>query len=364
MISIKNLSKSYGSTTILKNITVDINDGDVISIIGPSGTGKSTFLRCLNLLEEPTTGSITINGTNLMAKNANIPKIREKMGMVFQHFNLFPHLTVLENITLAPMALLGKSKEEATQEALSLLKMVGLTERAAYLPEELSGGQQQRIAIARTLAMKPEIILFDEPTSALDPTMVGEVLSVIRNLAKTGITMLIVTHEMHFARDVSTRIFFMEEGGIYEDGSTRQIFENPKRTKTRAFVRRLNMFTSSISKKDFDLYHLRGELEQFFIQQMVSPKNRNAIHLVIEELLENILLPRSEKVELEVGISPGSGIVEIRTDFDSVSLNPLTEDDEKGRIARLIIKKRSTTAEFTSENGTSQITLKLFGEQR
>ena len=216
MISIKHLSKTFknpdgSSITVLKDVNCDIQKGEVISIIGPSGTGKSTLLRAINMLEPPTSGEIWVDGENIMAKGYRLDKMRKKMGMVFQSFNLFDHMTVLENITYAPVRLLKLSEEKAREEAMELLKKVGLAQKADVFPDSLSGGQKQRVAIARALAMHPDVILFDEPTSALDPTMVGEVLSVMRQLAKDGMTMLIVTHEMRFARDVSTRIFFMNE---------------------------------------------------------------------------------------------------------------------------------------------------------
>ena len=218
MISIQHLKKVYPNVTPFSDVNVKIEKGEVISIIGPSGTGKSTLLRCLNLLETPTSGEIIVDGEAITAKGADISAVRRKMGMVFQAFNLFSHLTVIENIMLGPVDLLKLSRQEAYDEGMHLLNTVGLAEKALSYPDELSGGQKQRVAIARALAMKPEIILFDEPTSALDPTMVSEVLSVIRSLAREGLTMMIVTHEMKFARDVSTRIFYMDEGGIYEDG--------------------------------------------------------------------------------------------------------------------------------------------------
>ena len=214
MISIRHLSKTFKtpdgkSLQVLKDVSCDIEKGEVISIIGPSGTGKSTFLRALNLLDPPTGGEILFDGENILQKGYSVNRLRQRMGMVFQSFNLFDHLTILQNVTLAPMKLLGLSREDAEAEAIQLLRKVGMAEKAEVYPSSLSGGQKQRVAIARTLAMHPEVILFDEPTSALDPTMVGEVLSVIRQLAKEGMTMLIVTHEMKFARDVSSRIFFM-----------------------------------------------------------------------------------------------------------------------------------------------------------
>ena len=217
MIKVANLYKNFGKLEVLKNISAEIHKGDIVAIIGPSGSGKSTFLRCLNRLEEPTAGHIYFKGKDLMASETDINKVREKVGMVFQHFNLFPHKTVLENLTLSPMKLKGYSQDEADKKAMALLDKVGLREKAAAYPNQLSGGQKQRIAIARALAMEPEVMLFDEPTSALDPEMIKEVLDVMRGLAKEGMTMLIVTHEMGFARNVANRLFFMDRGDILED---------------------------------------------------------------------------------------------------------------------------------------------------
>jgi polar amino acid transport system ATP-binding protein len=214
MIRVEHLSKNYGQLCVLKDINTEIQKGEVISIIGPSGTGKSTFLRCLNLLETPSGGRIEIDDLDILKKGADVPKLRRKMGMVFQSFNLYAHLTVLDNLTIGPVKLLHKTKDEAERKAVEILKTVGLAEKTAAFPDVLSGGQKQRVAIARCLVMEPEIILFDEPTSALDPTMVSEVLGVIRRLAKEGMTMAIVTHEMDFARDVSPRVFYMDEGLI------------------------------------------------------------------------------------------------------------------------------------------------------
>ena len=239
MISVSHLRKSFDGVEVLKDVNAEIGRGEVISIIGPSGTGKSTFLRCLNRLETPDGGRILVDGTDDTDPKTDIPAVRRRMGMVFQNFNLFGNLTVIGNIMAAQCDLLGKTPAEARAKAMELLDRVGLSEKADALPDELSGGQKQRIAIARALAMDPEILLFDEPTSALDPTMVGEVLAVIKNLAKTGMTMLIVTHEMSFARDVSTRIFFMDEGVIYEEGSPDEVFNRPRRPRTVEFVGRV-----------------------------------------------------------------------------------------------------------------------------
>ena len=239
MINVENLSKNFGDLKVLKNISTTVNKGEVISIIGPSGSGKSTFLRCINKLEEPTKGHIYIDGMDLMDKNTDINKIRERVGMVFQHFNLFPNMTVLENLTLSPTMVKKESKEEAEKYALYLLKKVGLSDKANSYPTQLSGGQKQRIAIARALAMKPEVILFDEPTSALDPEMIKEVLDVMRDLAKEGMTMLIVTHEMGFARNVGNRILFMDNGEIIEDCSPKDFFENPTNERIKDFLNKV-----------------------------------------------------------------------------------------------------------------------------
>ncbi|AIY84196.1 glutamine ABC transporter ATP-binding protein [Clostridium baratii] len=236
MIHVNNLHKSFGKNEVLKGIDEHIKQGEVVVIIGPSGSGKSTFLRCLNLLEVPTEGEITFEGKNITDKKENINKIREKMGMVFQQFNLFPHKTVLENLCLAPINVKGLSKEEAKNKAMELLNRVGLVDKASAYPNSLSGGQKQRIAIARALCMEPDVMLFDEPTSALDPEMVGEVLSVMKSLANEGMTMIIVTHEMGFAKEVGDRILFMDEGKIMESGTPEEIFLNAKNQRTIDFL--------------------------------------------------------------------------------------------------------------------------------
>ena len=235
MISVKNLYKSFGSHQVL-NINEHIAPGEKIVIIGPSGSGKSTFLRCMNLLERPTSGQIIFDGIDITDPKTDINKVRQHMGMVFQHFNLFPHKTIMENITLAPVRLKLMKSEEAKEEALRLLKLVNLEEKADAYPGQLSGGQKQRIAIVRSLAMKPKMMLFDEPTSALDPEMVGEVLEVMKNLADQGMTMAVVTHEMGFAKEVGTRVMFMDEGRILEQGTPEDIFDNPKEARTQEFL--------------------------------------------------------------------------------------------------------------------------------
>jgi polar amino acid transport system ATP-binding protein len=235
-ILVENLVKKYGDNTVLNNINVSIAEGEVVCVIGPSGSGKSTFLRCLNRLEEPTSGDIIVDGAHLMDKNTNINAVRQHIGMVFQHFNLFPHLSVLENIILAPMDLKNASRQEAEQNAIRLLETVGLADKKDMYADNLSGGQKQRVAIARALAMNPDVMLFDEPTSALDPEMVGDVLNVMKDLAKQGMTMVIVTHEMGFAKEVANRVMFIDGGNFLEDGTPEQIFSNPKHDRTKDFL--------------------------------------------------------------------------------------------------------------------------------
>ena len=236
LFQITDLKKSFGQNQVLKGITTEIRKGEVLVIIGPSGSGKSTFLRTLNLLERPTSGTIIFEGQNITNKKINVNLYRQKIGMVFQHFNLFPHMTILKNMTIAPMELLKKSKEEAESQAMELLKRVGLADRAGDYPSQLSGGQKQRIAIVRSLCMNPEVMLFDEPTSALDPEMVGEVLEVMKDLAREGMTMAVVTHEMGFAKEVGTRVLFMDDGVIVEENTPDLFFDQPKSERLRSFL--------------------------------------------------------------------------------------------------------------------------------
>ncbi|WP_270789130.1 amino acid ABC transporter ATP-binding protein [Enterococcus diestrammenae] len=239
MINVKNLSKAYGENEVLKGINLDVAAGEVVVIIGPSGSGKSTFLRCLNLLEQPTGGIIEFEGQNILDKSVSIDQLRQKMGMVFQSFNLFPHMTVLENLTISPLKVKKEKPETAKANAITLLQQVGLADKADAYPASLSGGQQQRVAIARALAMNPDVMLFDEPTSALDPEMVGEVLAVMQSLAEKGMTMVVVTHEMGFAREVADRVIFMDQGIVQEQGSPEEVFGAPKNPRTQDFLRKV-----------------------------------------------------------------------------------------------------------------------------
>lgn len=236
MIDIKNLKKDFGKNEVLKGIDLTVDAGEVVVVIGPSGSGKSTFLRCLNLLEEPTAGSIYFEGQNLLDKKTNINALRQKMGMVFQSFNLFPHKSVLDNLTISPIQVKHVTPDEAKKQALTLLERVGLSDKSTSFPAQLSGGQQQRVAIARALAMGPDVMLFDEPTSALDPEMVGEVLAVMKDLAEAGMTMIVVTHEMGFAREVADRVLFMDAGVIQEEGTPEEVFGHPKNPRTQDFL--------------------------------------------------------------------------------------------------------------------------------
>ncbi len=323
VIRIAHLKKSFNQLEVLKDINADVHRGEVISIIGPSGTGKSTLLRCLNLLEHPTGGSVFVHGDDILAKGYPVHLMRRKMGMVFQNFNLFDHKTVLENVMLAPCQLLHEDPERAREEGLTLLRKVGLVEKADVYPASLSGGQKQRVAIARALAMKPEILLFDEPTSALDPTMVGEVLSVIRQLANEGLTMLIVTHEMKFAHDVSTRIFFMYDGFIHEDGSPRQIFEQPVHSATKTFIQRIRREVFEIGGPDFDFLGMRSAINAFCYKYGITAKQEAVLQLCDRVLNEVMVAYRPVTVRLNH--SEQSGVTSLDFMVEKLEVTPLSE---------------------------------------
>lgn len=330
MIRISHLRKEYPNVTPLRDVNVTINKGDVISIIGPSGTGKSTLIRCLNLLETPTSGEIWVDEQCITDKKCDINKIRQKMGMVFQSFNLFQHMNIIENIMAAPMDLLKKPKQQAYDDGMKLLRTVGLADKAMNYPDELSGGQKQRVAIARTLAMEPEIILFDEPTSALDPTMVGEVQAVIRDLARRGLTMMIVTHEMRFAREVANRVFYMDDGGVYEDGTPDEIFDHPKKEKTIRFIRHIKVFENLITSKDFDFIGFNTGLEEFGRKSQISQKAIYRAQSVFEELCVQIILPAlSDTFRLNVAIeySQDDETVSMQIRYDGARFDPKDSDN-------------------------------------
>lgn len=330
MITIRGLRKEYPNVTPLQNVNAEINKGDVISVIGPSGTGKSTLLRCINRLETPTSGEILVDGVDICDRKADLPKLRRKMGMVFQSFNLFGHMNIIDNLMCAPMDLLGRSKKEAYDRGMELLQTVGLSAKAENYPDELSGGQKQRVAIARALAMDPEILLFDEPTSALDPTMVGEVLSVIKRLADEGLTMLIVTHEMNFAQNVSNRIFYMDEGAIYEDGTPQQVFDNPVKEKTRRFIRQLKVLSEVIDKTGFDFPAINSSLELFGRKQMMSQKQIYIMQLVFEELVMQKLVHEKNigEIRMDVEYSEKEGTVDMIFGYGGGKFDPLGDEKD------------------------------------
>ncbi len=349
MISIRHLCKQYPDVTPLRDINLEIKKGEIISIIGPSGTGKSTLLRCINLLETPTKGEIVVDGVITTDKKCKVNQVRQKMGMVFQSFNLFAHKSVIENIMMGQVDLLGRSRQEAYDRGMELLRTIGLADKALAYPDELSGGQKQRAAIARTLAMEPEIILFDEPTSALDPTMTGEVLSVIRRLAGQGMTMMIVTHEMKFAREVSTRILYMDQGEIYEDGTPEQIFEHPKRERTRIFIRQLKVLHAEKISRNFDFPAFMTQLEEFGRRQQMAQRRIYAMQLAVEEVLMMKLLPAAAKegardISLDVEYSERENLSQMRFSYSGPAIDLFDDDEDlSGRIIKGISKEMEHT---------------------
>ena len=358
MITIRHLKKEYAAVTPLTDVNAEIHKGDIISVIGPSGTGKSTLLRCINMLETPTGGSIEIDGVDITQKGCKLNLVRKRMGMVFQSFNLFEHMNVLENITYAPKKVLGLSDEEAKQRAMELLKLVSLTDKAFAYPDELSGGQMQRIAIARTLAMNPDIILFDEPTSSLDPAMVGEVLSVIRMLAGKGMTMMIVTHEMKFARDISTRVFYMDQGVIYEEGTPEELFDHPKRERTRRFVHNLKVLDRTISAMNFDYLGLISELELFGRKNMMEQRSIYEAQVILEELCVETLLKKYPTVKYMLEYAEKEGVATVRLQYGDAPHNPFeTMEALSGKLVSNVIVR----TEHTFENGENTLTLTLKG---
>ncbi len=358
MINVEHLSKRYGDVTVLKDINAEIRRGEVISVIGPSGTGKSTFLRCLNLLDQPSGGRISIDGVDALDPRADVPRLRQTMNMVFQSFNLFAHLSVLGNLTLAPIRLKGVPRAEAEAKARELLKMVGLGAKADAFPEELSGGQKQRVAIARCLAMEPEVILFDEPTSALDPTMVSEVLSVIRRLAKEGMTMIIVTHEMDFARDVSNRVFYMDEGLIYEEGTPEQIFGNPVKSRTRAFIHRIRSYRFDIDSSEFDFYAMNAEIETFCEKHLVPRDTRHNLLLLVEELVQ-LHLPSIAQgpIAVNVDFAEKTGELSLILESPPAVGNVLESAGEDDEIALLLVRNYAERIDYRVAEGLGLLEL-------
>ena len=365
VIEVRGLKKSFGDLKVLRGIDLTVEEGERIAIIGGSGCGKSVFLRSLELLETPDTGQIFIDGQELTAPNVDIDKIRRKLGMVWQKFNLFTHMDVMENLTVAPIKLLGMTKEAAREKAMGLLAQVGLTSKAAAYPEFLSGGQQQRIAICRSLMMSPKVILFDEPTSALDPTMVGEVLAVIRMLAKQNLTMIIVTHEMNFAREVATRILFFADGEIYEQGTPADIFDNPQRPKTIAFIHKQKYFSYEITERAFDLMKMQGGIQTFAEKYGVASRRTNRLQLCCEELIFEMIdnaCAGDIKISLDVTYSEVDDAIEIKFTCAGKSHNPLEKnfaDFDEENLGAAILHNLAQNYSHAYEDGTNVINFKL-----
>lgn len=354
LIEVRNLKKSFGSHEVLKGIDLTVENGERIAIIGGSGCGKSVFLRSLCLLEEPSSGQIIIDGQEITAPGARVNEIRRSMGMVFQKFHLFSEMDVMANLTLAPIRLKGMSKDEAESRANDLLSQVGLASRAHAWPSVLSGGQQQRIAICRCLMMEPRLLLFDEPTSALDPTMVGEVLAVIRMLAKRDMSMLIVTHEMNFAREVATRVLYFAEGGIYEQGTPKEIFDAPKREKTISFINKIKYFTYHIEWRDFDLMKMQGGIQLFGEKYGLDHRHIYRLQICCEELIydmaEHCFTKETEpEMELAVSYAESDGSIHIDFSCGGEAYNPFGQDEDGLGIT--ILKKMSDKIEYGYERG-------------
>lgn len=371
LIEVKGLSKSFGSMQVLKDVDLTVNQGDRIAIIGGSGCGKSVFLRCLELLEKPDSGQIFIDGQEITAKGANIDKIRQSMGMVYQKFYLFSHMDVMDNLCLAPVKLLGMKRKDAEEKAMGLLRQVGLANRAHSFPAVLSGGQQQRIAICRSLMMEPKVLLFDEPTSALDPTMVGEVLAVIRMLAKHSLTMLIVTHEMNFAREVASRVLFFAEHGIYEQGTPEEIFDHPQKPLTVDFINKIKYFSYEIKNREFDLMEFQGGICTFGEKYGLKTNNINRLQICCEELIYELLnncYDSQDEVSLKIDISYAEATKEIQVllvcggkEYNPFIIEETDADSAEDNIhlGITIVKQLAKKHEFSFVSGQNRIEIVL-----
>ena len=361
LIEIKGLCKSFGSLKVLENLNLNVNEGEVIAIIGGSGCGKSVTLRCIELLELPDKGQIFIDGQEITAKNADVDKIRRSMGMVYQNFNLFTHMNVMDNLCLAPVRLLGMKREEAETKARELLKQVGLLEKANAMPANLSGGQKQRIAIARCLMMEPKIMLFDEPTSALDPAMVGEVLATMRGLAKQKMTMIIVTHEMNFAREIADRVLFFADKGIYEQGTPKQIFENPQREKTISFIKKLKFFHYCITSKDFDLLELQGGIYNFAKRYGLDNKTCNRLQLCTEEIIFEMLKSTEHNIcmELSIEYSESEKSILLSCISHGNEWNPFDVNDDEDGLGITIIQNIARSYSYEYKDAKNIISIEM-----
>ncbi len=345
MIKFQNMNCIFESGEGLKDINTEVNKGDIIAVIGPSGSGKSLLLRCINLLQRPTGGQILINGQNILDSETDIYEIRKHIGMVFQAFTLFSHKTLLENVMMGQIDLLSKDKNEAFEQAKKYLQMVGLGEKLHFYPDELSGGQKQRGEIARCLAMNPDILLLDEPTSALDSSMAGEVQAVINRLAQAGLTMMIVTHDFQFCRNIATRVFYMDGGQIYEQGTPEEVFDHPKKERTAAFVQNLRSLKYDIESKDFDLYELNARMESFGRDYFLSKNSIRNLELVIEELVIHNLLNYTSQIHLDIQYYEATQSLAIRLVYSGNPFNPF-DNDEEDILSMLMVRQFSSDIEY------------------
>ncbi|MBQ7544051.1 MAG: amino acid ABC transporter ATP-binding protein [Synergistaceae bacterium] len=363
LIEVKGLCKSFGKLEVLRDVNLSVEEGERIAIIGGSGCGKSVFLRSLELLEVPDKGQIFIDGQEITAKGADVNRIRRSMGMVYQKFYLFSHMDVMDNLCLAPVKLAGVPRKDAEFQAMEWLAKVGLTSKAHAMPANLSGGQQQRIAICRSLMMKPKVLLFDEPTSALDPTMVGEVLAMIRMLTKHSMTMLIVTHEMNFAREVSDRVLFFADKGIYEQGTPAEIFDAPKREKTIAFIRKLKYFAYEVRERDFDLMALHGGIHDFAEKYGLSSRLTYRLELCCEELVYEMIAGccagDEVKIDAEILYSEADGSTAIVLTAEGREFNPFEHEDDDVHLGVLTLKRTAKNISYSFAGGTNRIEVTL-----
>ena len=366
LIEVKHLRKSFGKSEPLKDVNVNIERGEVVSVIGHSGCGKSTFLRCLNMLEKPTGGEIWVDGVNMCAPGTNLPAMRRRMSMVFQHYALFNHKMVVENVMMAPMDLLGLSKQEAYDRAIELLDTVGMRERAFRMPRELSGGQRQRVAIARALAMQPDILLFDEPTSALDPQMVSEVLNVMTELARKGQTMIVVTHEMRFAREASSRVLYLDHGVVWESGTPEEIFSNPRREETHDLVFRVKSWEWRINSLHPDFPAMMASMNSYCMHQFFTKEAVSACQLLIEEVVGHQLLGAVRRlglndIDIPIYFEAGEGGVNmvLTVDYRKTKLGGVPPMDLRGddNMSVSIITSLVDRAEM-DEQGMARLYLK------
>ena len=367
LIEVKGLKKSFGSLEVLKGIDLTVEQGERIAIIGGSGCGKSVFLRSLCLLEKPDAGQVLIDGQEITAKGARVDEIRRSMGMVFRKFHLFSEMDVMDNLCMAPMRLKGMKRPEAEKKAMDLLEQVGLASRAHAWPTVLSGGQQQRIAICRCLMMEPKVLLFDEPTSALDPTMVGEVLAVIRMLAKRDMSMLIVTHEMNFAKEVANRVLFFADGVIYEQGTPKEIFDHPQREKTIDFINKIKYFSFEIDRRDFDLMQLQGGIQTFGEKYGMEFWYIYRLQICCEELIYEMLdhcysANDVVSMKLDVSYAEANHSTNISIACGGRPFNPFEQDDDG--LGVTILKKMAFRMDYQWENGTNLISIRLDRRKR